>query len=674
MYHFDLHSVPDEPTFDTTVTSSSSLSPVTAPMVDFLPTTCTRDPSRVSRSSRWTLRRLVPELPALVMLFAALELAITTTADLDWPPRDDFYREMGSTQSIMDGRSKSDPAYLREAAWYNPLVPRLVALVAPHTRLPLPTLYTRAGPYFNLLTPLGFYLLVALLFGRWTAVASLGVFLFTVAPFLPPRVLGTYSPWLWTRNFAPGFFFLTAAAMVLAFASRKIRWCMVSGALLGLTALVHTAPALILVLFLLIACATEALRPRWALSSDGRLAPKNASIVLAISFIVASDYLLSLLFRYGFEIKNSAPTLYVGITAPEVLHGVLSVRTVLAIIGGIVLVSIPSSFSINPRSRNALVILFSATFLPLTYGMVALSAGYRGIELRQVVPAFHFHIYFTALQAIFAGIALRYAAQSLVILMRKTLEARRVSATPPEDAPSERFVLLALIAVVIIPGLPGYLSSYDLRQFRFDAIENARRADITELYRWALRSAAPDDVFLVDPLIGLRAISSAGRKVVVLPQNYSNPYVDYDLRKRDADLMYRYLRGEEIDSFLALASRYEVRYVVAAKSADDCCVLRGPQLVCLRPVFNAHDVAVYEVSYPERLRSWFADEPAPRWVGSDDTSRNVRRRSPRQRPAPESERIAAADRCGGPFFVEKPQLLAWTEGSVRRARRSCPRG
>ena len=120
---------------------------------------------------------------------------------------------------------------------------------------------------------------------------------------------------------------------------------------------------------------------------------------------------------------------------------------------------------------------------------------------------------------------------------------------------------------------------------------------MTELYDWALRHTGNEDVFLAAPLLGFYAISSAARKVVVLPRAYSNPYVDYPERKHDADRMYDYLRSGAVESFLALASNYQVRYVVDSKNAPECCVLDGIDSPNLTTAFERDSLTVYEVSY-----------------------------------------------------------------------------
>ena len=140
-------------------------------------------------------------------------MAVRTTSDLTWPPRWDFFRELGSIQAVLDGHSGDDPFFRGEARWYNPLVPTLAATLSRWFSVPLPTFLVRAGPYLNLFVPVGFYLLFRRLLTPWPAVLGLAIFLFWPAAYLPIGTAGVYSPWAWPRNIAQGFYFLGALAL-----------------------------------------------------------------------------------------------------------------------------------------------------------------------------------------------------------------------------------------------------------------------------------------------------------------------------------------------------------------------------------------------------------------------------------------------------------------------------
>src|SRR5580692_9554213 len=108
---------------------------------------------------------VLPTLLGAALIALAFILAVRATVGLEWPCEDDFFRDMGGAQAILDGYAGSDPAYLGEVAWFNPLQPTLFALLTLVTGLPLHVAYARLGPFVNLLGPIGFFLLARQLMG-----------------------------------------------------------------------------------------------------------------------------------------------------------------------------------------------------------------------------------------------------------------------------------------------------------------------------------------------------------------------------------------------------------------------------------------------------------------------------------------------------------------------------
>ncbi len=200
----------------------------------------------VSTHRTWSLPAATT-ITAGALIVLALALAVRTTWGLQWPCETDFFRDMGGAQAILDGDAGSDPAYLGENNWFNPLQPAVFAGLAFITGLPLPTLYAVAGPFLNLLGPVGFFLLARQLMGGTAALAALAAYLFMGNPGVPSWFQATYSPWAWPMNFAQGFFFLTVAAYLRARATSRPLWDIITGVLLGITFLAHAAPTLVFV-------------------------------------------------------------------------------------------------------------------------------------------------------------------------------------------------------------------------------------------------------------------------------------------------------------------------------------------------------------------------------------------------------------------------------------------
>jgi hypothetical protein len=120
------------------------------------------------------------------------------------------------------------------------------------------------------------------------------------------------------------------------------------------------------------------------------------------------------------------------------------------------------------------------------------------------------------------------------------------------------------------------------------------------LYQFIRNSTAPSDVFLSADNVGLSVVAVAGRKVVALDRFFSNPFVDWVGRSRDRDQMQTLLADGNGPGFMALASRYHVRYVTTIgplpkeSALTTCCVTR---------LWQSHDWFVYRVNGDPDTRS-----------------------------------------------------------------------
>ena len=142
----------------------------------------------------------------LVMIGYCLVIALRTTAGVQWPYEWDAFRDIGAAQTMLDGRYPEDPILSGKTLWYNPLTAACDAVFSAATGVPLPRGYVLLGPWLQLLAPAGFFVLVWVLFGRWTAVLALAAFLFGKTDIIPAWNCASYSPWLLAPGFAQGFF------------------------------------------------------------------------------------------------------------------------------------------------------------------------------------------------------------------------------------------------------------------------------------------------------------------------------------------------------------------------------------------------------------------------------------------------------------------------------------
>ena len=119
---------------------------------------------------------VVFDLVSLGLILAALTVALRTTSGLTAPNDPDHFRDVAQAQTARDGHPLSDQYYRGEWAWYNPLLPWVLALGSALTHTEIETFHAQAGPWLNLLGPLAFYLLAVRLAGRRAALVALALY------------------------------------------------------------------------------------------------------------------------------------------------------------------------------------------------------------------------------------------------------------------------------------------------------------------------------------------------------------------------------------------------------------------------------------------------------------------------------------------------------------------
>jgi len=499
-------------------------------------------------------------LATAVVLAAACTAAaiqgVRATRGLRWPGDPDFARDIASAEAIAAGHPLSDPFYRGEWAWYNPLVPSLVAGVATTAGQPIPLIYARLGAYLNLAAPIAFFALVAAWWGRLVGLAAVLAFLFLIPGRDPGWLAATYSPWLLPMHVAQGFAYLALIAVAVAWREQSVPAFAIAGAAIGLVFLTHTAPALLIGGVM----AVEATR-RLVVCRDGLGArwPKGVAICLVVALVVSAPFLASIAWHYRLQVRNAAPMAFV---APELalenawsfVRAALtpSVHGLIAAAGWVWLVR-------RRRELEARVLLVaSITALAfLLYSYFVQTDGARALALSGIVPGHHFVYYLRAFEAVAFGLGL-YAIAGWVGhgLSQAFPGGRRV----PVDV-----VMAALVGAVSIAAAwtyPGYGARADFWFERQTAERNFADAGLRGMYEWLRRETSAADVVLAPLNTGQYVVGAAGRKVVAVDKLFSNPYVDWGERARDRDEMDRLFTRGEWTPFLNRAARHRVRYVV----------------------------------------------------------------------------------------------------------------
>ena len=538
---------------------------------------------RVPLSSPFKLGRgWAFDLAALLLCLAVGFTAWGKMHDLTWPCENDLYRDLGAAQSILDGQGGIDPSYLGERRWYNPLLPALVAFASRVWHTPLHEAYTRFGTGLNLLAPLAFYGMVRVLFNRGVALASLLSFLFFGPLHWPSWLHATYSPWLWPCNFAQGLFYLAILAWVWAVRSRKLMLAPLVGAAIGLTLLAHAAPAFLLVGVLAVAFVAE------FLPSGATFARRTALLAFfallgMTTLIVGWPFIGEWLGRPR-SVQNPAPLTWVAgeLTLQswrQPVARLIGWRGGLAFVGGATLIATwRIGNQVCRHTARAILAWSLVASLGLGYGYAA-----QLLTLPPFLPSWHFFFYLQALQSVLFGVGV---AALVGLLLDGRLEAL---VTVLGERPNERHLQHLALAAALLSAF--VLKKHSRYAERADLVDN-RKASLgyaadpaTKTYDWLLRHTVPSDVVLAEGNALFYGVQPAGRKLVALPDLFSNPFVALKPRADDSARLFADLESGHESDFRALARKYEVHFVVLAAEKP----VTAGQKRLLRRVFRSDD-------------------------------------------------------------------------------------
>jgi hypothetical protein len=535
----------------------------------------------------------VLDLAFAALCVLALIKGIQTTGDLQWPYDLDQFRELGMAQSVLDHRYGTDHVYAGQTIWYNPLTSTLIATLSRTIGIPVSLVVTRAGAYLNLLAPIGFYILAAYLFDRWIALGASAAFLFGPIGDAPSWAAASYSPWLLSQNFAQGFFYFTLVSYAHALESTRWRWYLISGMLLGVTFLGHTAPAVLLGVIMLVASMKSVItQNRHGVASIlGVRELQGLLIILSVAFIVSLPFTFSILFHYHLRILNPVPSnwIYAPLAVDKFPRFALSYFSwfsafaVFGLVGMIVL---------RPyRNRKALLLTW------LVVCCVALGLN----EIQQLlstnlhlmfVPAHHFLFYLKAIEDVFFAVG-------LVLVCRFVAGPVLTKLFDKTDVWSKgvyRWIERVLIGAGVVSFLvlvsPVYLNRFDFTTARDQAIGFQQRKAYIDAYQWILSNTKPDDVFLsLTGDLDLSIVGPADRKVAVVCQpEFSNPYVSWKSRADAAAKVVDKLADGAPDALNALIVNH-LSYIITAPIDK----FDHQSFPFLSKQFSEDDVIIYRV-------------------------------------------------------------------------------
>jgi hypothetical protein len=524
------------------------------------------------------VRRTLPNCLFIALLVVAFSNGLRTTWRLQWPDKEgaagDLYRDMALAQTILDSGYGPDPTYLGERSWYNPLTPAIIAGVSAATGRPVHVVATQIGAYANLLAPVTFFLMCAVLFDPLTALYASAGFLF-ILPASPltgsPATWfsATYSPWFLPFIFVQSLFYLSLIAFYRAIHDGRLRSFVAVGLLWGLTFLGHTAPALILGGIATSWLIATVWSTRGGGPSHGRVTIKGAlqgyGVMIGLALVVSAPFLAIIVGHYGLRVKNTFPGSW---SDPLLSQQILTlVRLHLTIPMAVVALGVWAAIARMSRTISRWLLLawaaVAATFL--IYGLFRLGLKQIGPTLPSIVPSYHFFFYVKAAAAVFLGLGLttigRMVASALRGRSQRDADRGTVFAISQVTA-------AAICGLLLIPRVDAFDGRADFATARQAALIDAE-SDETHVFEWLSEHHRPTDVALEGDRDGTFTCASSGTKAVCAGPGYSNPYVDREPRRLARDRMFEALDHDDSLAFRILAERYHVTRVITRGDRSD---------------------------------------------------------------------------------------------------------
>ncbi|MCB9168845.1 MAG: hypothetical protein H6597_03365 [Flavobacteriales bacterium] len=489
---------------------------------------------------------LLSVLVFLFMLILAFVPAWRSVQSISWGASVDFHRDAGFVRAILEGHSGEDPVTLGERSWYTPLLSWIEALLVRITGIPVDALIIQAGPFVNLLAPIAFFLMTWSLLGPLRAVMTTAIYLFFFIGQEPSWAVPTYSPRLMAVITMQALFYMDIILARAAFRNRRAWRFVVLGSLAGLTFLGHAAPALLIVLIIVVDTLRQLIPA--ARARDRRLmgtTVRNALLAGAAFVLAALPLLTTLVGTYGMHVVNRSGFLYTyyALTLSDgriFLYHNVSWTMALALAGGWLV-----WMRFRPASHDVLRdwVVLSAVMWAYAY-VVAVLDRPGGIELPGTVPSFHYYFYLKAALIVLAGIAVARLWE---------LSVQRLAPRPIDPWTDGRSVVAVLLLVVAACSLqyPVYASRRDLFSLRNRDLAFSERTDEQAAARWIQAHLAWNDVVLCDQELSIWPMLGTARKMVATASTMSNPYRDWQaLHAAQRGMLHALTDGGDISATL----------------------------------------------------------------------------------------------------------------------------
>ena len=467
---------------------------------------------------------------------------------LAYPADPDLFRDISQASAVRRGAFFADAQYGGEIAWYNPLLSWLVASLSWASQMSVSEFTVRAGPILNLVSPIGFVILVRSFFGKRAAGFALVAYLFVICANYPSWAVATYSPWLFTANFAQGLFFFALVQLRCVLSEPSAQRSLVFGAMTGCVFLAHTAPAIILTF---VAITAVVLRARRTTTAERSGLVRASAVMSSTAAVVSAPFLLPIALAYQFRIRNSTPSSWTwDAITPERL-GHFAIEFVgrwpfLVIFAGGFICLRHGVLSRQSTERTILVAWTVASLTLFSLGTASSSSLPLLPLLPSVVPTSHFLLYLSAALCIWFGVG---GAAFL-----DEVERRSGRRSLPVFAP----VLVAILMVLV--SLPVWRDRSEVRDEPAIAQAKAVRFEDYSMSALIADVSGPNEIILYDgdDNYGMQLAGLAGRNMVVTTELFSNPYLDWAERRKDAEAMLAALAECDLEGFTAISRPYGI--------------------------------------------------------------------------------------------------------------------
>lgn len=518
------------------------------------------------------------------LLGFALTRAILATHECLWPIGWDLLRDVGMGQTLVEGRYPEDPILLGETLWYNPLTGAILALGNILSGISMPRLGVLLGPWVNLLAPLGFVILVTLLFGRAAGLAGVCIVLFGKSATVPIWVHFWYSPWLFPSLYGAGIMLLVFAVYYKALERHSYAGHAGAGLLLGLAFMAHTAPAVVAGGALLLCSTWEVLHLLAARRRDrdrgeieeavvrGKVLQVAAAfgLLLAVAFLTSLPYTGSILWNYQFQVQSPSPSLfaldYVLLEQlPDRFVEAMNWRNAFAVLGVLALL-----YRRDRAARLGLCWALAVVLLFVQHYLWQLLERRFTVLVPGIVPGHHWSIHLTAVRAMLFGVGVAAAGGLTADAVRRLRSIVFRSGPVPRLFPAFRRVAgfaAACVAGLLLYAMNPLTTHLDFQKPDMTLYHEYHQRGMP-LYEWILENTPPDAVFIChEDELAVTIVMPAARKLLFPPYIYCNPFVDPGpLSYVNRILMEPAMAGDAA-TFCAERQKYSAVYMIMREEA-----------------------------------------------------------------------------------------------------------